>query len=85
MQWVNISNVIWYFSWSLWCLGLPVVTTLHLLVSMERYLSGRWQHKQLLKGLGSNNRSVWKDAPSDLLGMDSKIILSNCFVFPGAI
>ena len=53
MQWVNISNVIWYFSWSLWCLGLPVVTTLHLLVSMERYLSGRWQHKQLLKGLGS--------------------------------
>ena len=67
MQWVNISNVIWYFSWSLWCLGLPVVTTLHLPVSMERYLSGRWQHKQLLKGLGSNNRSVWKDAPSYLL------------------
>ena len=56
-----------------------MVTTLHLPVSMERCLSGRWRHRQLLKGLGSNNRSVWKDAPSDLLGIDLKIVLSNKF------
>ena len=54
-----------------------MVTTLHLPVSMERCLSGRWRHRQLLKGLGSNSRSVWKDAPSDLLEMNLKIVLSN--------